>query len=81
MQLDETELVKRAITAYCRGRSVVRQGFQKPGEDSAIEKHDGKSYVVLRNAGRVLAVYRVLSGGRIRRIEFDELPVGLGGIP
>jgi len=26
-------------------------------------------------------VYRALSGGRIRRILFDELPVGLGGIP
>ena len=81
MQPDEEELVKRAITAYCHGPFVARQGFQKPGEDSTVEKHDGKRYVVLRNAGRILAVYRVMSGGSIRRIRFDELPVGLGGIP
>jgi hypothetical protein len=50
--MDETELVKHAIAAYCHGPFVMRQGFQRPGEDSTVEKHDGKRYVVLRNAGQ-----------------------------
>ena len=82
MQLDETKLVKRAITAYCHSRSAgPGVPFLEPGDDSRVEKHDGKRYVVLRNAERILAVYKVLSGGRIRRIHFDELAVALGGIP
>jgi hypothetical protein len=43
-------------------------GTDQPANDSGVETIDGKDYVVLRNVGGVLAVYRVRTSGALKRL-------------
>ena len=76
--MNESELVKRACTAYARRCEQAGGGFPNPANDSGAEKHDGKEFIVLRNVRGILAVY-VIIRGRIRYVREDQRPEVLGG--
>jgi len=66
--MDET--LSRAYSAYFK--TIKREGalaIQPSESDSGQEQHGGKSYVVLRNINRVLAVYRVRNDGMLKRLK------------
>lgn len=58
------DLTRRAFTAYFR-----TGGLEPPQPGSATTAHAGKQYVVLRNAGGVLAIYRVRNDGMLKRLK------------
>jgi hypothetical protein len=60
---DEDGYLQRAYAAWYRsgGRDV-------PANDSSVLTHEGKDYVVLKNANGVLAVYRIKKDGLLRRL-------------
>lgn len=58
-----TDLVRRAFAAWFR-----TGGTDQPANTSSVEAHEGHEYVVLRNAGGTLAVYRVKNDGVLRRL-------------
>lgn len=68
------DLYQRAVAAYFRSEDIPMQ----PAEAlSGPESHNGKDYVVLRNNGDTLAVYRVRNNGLLKRLRrwpktFDE---------
>jgi hypothetical protein len=55
-------LTQRALAAYWR-----TGGFDAPG-DVSVADHEGLKYVVLTNIRGVLAVYRVLNNGALKRL-------------
>ena len=55
------DLTGRAFVAYVRS--------DQPQWPSGEVTHDGRRYVVLRSGGRVLAVYRVLPRGALKRLK------------
>lgn len=58
MNQNHVELYNRAIAAYYKYSDGGTP--QQPSEaDSGVAEHEGKQYVVLRNVGGVLAVYRI----------------------
>lgn len=68
----DSDLVRRAMAAYYR--SGRREGFadeqiNMPANDSDVQEHDGKQYVVLRNVNGVLAVYRVRNDGMLKGLK------------
>jgi hypothetical protein len=75
MTIDTNDsLVKRAIAAYFRTKAASPE----MPSDSGVTELDGKTYVVLENASRILAVYRVRNDGMLKRlrrwpIELDTL--------
>lgn len=60
---DTEDLVRRAMAAYFRSG-----GTDQPSTASCVAEHEGKAYVVLRNGGRTLAVYRVRTSGLLKRL-------------
>jgi hypothetical protein len=62
-QYDEQRLFKNARTAYFK-----RFGFNanQPASDSGVEVIDGRDCFVLRNINGTLAIYRIVSDGRLR---------------
>lgn len=58
IRADEDELLRRAVAAYVRSGDGELVDQPAPAR-SGIAEHDGKEYLVLRNARRTLAVYRV----------------------
>jgi hypothetical protein len=40
-----------------------------PSNSSGVVEHDGKQYVVLHNVNGVLAVYRILTSGALKRLK------------
>ena len=63
------EMLSRAYAAYFR--AAVREGYDQPEPSSSSSGEvavGGKSYVVLRNVDRVLAVYRVRNDGLLKRL-------------
>ncbi|MCA9189126.1 MAG: hypothetical protein KDA99_26055 [Planctomycetales bacterium] len=72
MSIDEDALVRRAFAAYFRSG-----GSDQPSGNSGLVMVDGKYYVHLYNGSRTLAVYRVDTSGRLKRLkrwpsEIDE---------
>jgi hypothetical protein len=61
-----TDIERRALIAYFRtdGGWLTR----RDAEPTVLE-HAGKRYAVLRNAGGVLAVYRVRNEGTLKRLK------------
>ena len=71
----DDRLVKRAIAAYVRTSEAASPEMPS---DSGVADLDGKIYVVLEIASRILAVYRVRNDGMLKRlrrwpIELDTL--------
>jgi hypothetical protein len=62
----DEDLTSRAFAAYFR--AGTRNGFimAQPANYSGVAEHKGKQYVVLRNGGGVLAVYRVRNDGALK---------------
>ena len=57
------DLKRRAIAAYFK-----HGGTDQPAtERNQVEKHDGKTWVVLRNVRGLLAVYRLTNAGTLSR--------------
>ena len=61
----DDRLVKRAIAAYVRTSEAASPEMPS---DSGVADLDGKIYVVLENASRILAVYRVRNDGMLKRL-------------
>jgi hypothetical protein len=65
----DQELIARATRAYFVGtRSRAAEG-DYPSNASAVEEHEGKFYVVLRNAKGVVSVYRVRNDGMLKNLK------------
>lgn len=58
------EELTRAMAAYFRSGGID----QSDSYTRAIEEHKGLRYVVLRNVGGVLAVYRITNSGPLKRL-------------
>ncbi len=70
LSADEDELHRRAVAAYYR--IAARDGYgavQHSERNSGYERYNGLDYVVLRNNGQTLAVYRVRNDGVLRRLK------------
>jgi hypothetical protein len=65
-----TDLLSRAYAAYRRSGAV-----DLPSNGSEEIVFGGKTYVVLRNADGILAIYRLLKCGQLRRLRC--YPAGL----
>ena len=61
----DDRLVKRAIAAYVRTSEAASPEMPS---DSGVAELDGKTYVILENASRILAVYRVRNDGMLKRL-------------
>jgi hypothetical protein len=66
---DLVGLIARANKAYFgRATCIERANFRPFFNRTQVEHHGGRIYVVLRRQREVLAVYRVLNGGRLKRL-------------
>lgn len=63
---DDDDGLRRAFAAYFRTNGSYAD---IPSSNSGVAIHDGKRYVVLRNRGGTLAVYRVLNNGRLKGLK------------
>lgn len=63
--MNDDALINRALAAYFRTEAAPMQPARS---DTGVETHDGKVYVVLRNIGGLLAVYRVQNRGQLKRL-------------
>lgn len=63
------ELIVRAITAYYRNRPADE--MRQPGVASERVMHQGKGYVLLRDAPGAppLAIYRCMNRGELKRLK------------
>jgi hypothetical protein len=69
-------LIPRATAAYYRAakkRHPFGQAAQ-PSRDSDVMQHDGKTFVQLVNVNGTLAVYEVLTSGRIKCVPSESWP-------
>lgn len=64
--MNETDLSRRAQAAFFRHTGL--ELFQQPSGVEVI-KHKRLTYVLLKNGQGTLAVYRVRSGGMLRRMK------------
>jgi len=58
----------RAFSAYFSTEGSFAAQPSTGTTGSAVETIDGKDYVVLRNSGGVLAVYRIRTSGVLKRL-------------
>jgi hypothetical protein len=67
---DDEDLLRRAYAAWfrdCDDRRIIKD--QPASPDSAVERHRGKYYVVLRNVRGVLKVYRLRPNGALKGLK------------
>jgi hypothetical protein len=63
------DVLDRATRAFLRPDRDSLGVAQQPSRDlSGCEQYNGREYAVLRNVRGVLAVYRVLGDGKLRRL-------------
>jgi hypothetical protein len=62
------DLSRRALAAYFREAGRRGDVADQPGYFSGPVEHQGKTYVVLANSQRILAVYRVRTSGQLKRL-------------
>jgi len=63
--LDDEDYLRRGIAAWFRSGRYD----QPSGVGSTVEEHGGKFYVVLRNVGGVMAVYRIRNEGILKGLK------------
>lgn len=68
------DLVARAFRAFFRSKETRGLNAQPSDSQSGLESIDGRQYVVLRNVGGALAVYRATGGNRLRRLPPEDWP-------
>lgn len=61
---DDDDLKRRALSAYFKSG-----GVDQPSNQSGVMDVDGLRYVRLFSAGQMLAVYRVDTVGRLKRLK------------
>jgi hypothetical protein len=66
--MSDADLERRALAAYFRSPGPG-EVLDQPAGGAAVTEYDGKLYVVLQNARRTLAVYRVRGSGALRRMK------------
>jgi hypothetical protein len=66
--MDDLDLTRRAFAAYFRAADREGWTVDQPSSASGVVEHGGKAYVVLFNASRTLAVYRVRNDGMLKRL-------------
>jgi hypothetical protein len=64
MPFDERDLLRRAFAAWYR-----TGGTDQPAGDGEVRTVGGLTYVRLVNLNGILAVYRVESSGRLKRLK------------
>jgi hypothetical protein len=69
------QLVERAIDAYL-GASVMHAPLPF-SSDSSVVLESRQQFVVLRMAKRILAVYEVSAGGKLKHLPRKEYPTSL----
>jgi hypothetical protein len=74
--IEDDDLLRRGFAAYFRGGAM-----DQPARSSAVEEHGGRSYVVLRNVGGVLAVYRVRNDGMLKGLRRWPVSISAGSPP
>ncbi len=67
MGFDENDILRRAVSAYFRFTSFPQIADQPSMSFSGYEELNGLGYVVLRNYGGTLAVYRVAKKDNVLR--------------
>ena len=67
--LEDPDLVRRAITGYWRFASRTEIPQQPSATASVVLVCEAKQYVVLQNGTGLLAVYRVLVDGALKRLK------------
>jgi hypothetical protein len=70
------DIIDRALSAYYRRQIAPGEVRQQPSADgTTVETREEKTYVIVRNTGGILAVYRVRNDGQLkalRRHPFTE---------
>jgi len=66
MPTDDEILLNRALASWFRH---AQGRVCRPSDSSYVTTHDGKLYVVLLSLGGVLAVYRLLTSGALKRLK------------
>jgi hypothetical protein len=61
---DPGDMTRRAFAAWYKGGGT----HQPTGSASGWEEHDGLHYIVLREGGHLMAVYRIRNDGTLRRM-------------
>jgi hypothetical protein len=61
------DIMQRAMRAFYRTDYAAMN--QPSSSDSCMEHHQGRDYAVLRNCCGTLAVYRVLSSGKLKGLD------------
>lgn len=72
---DPNRLYQRAVAALYRTPLGIPQ--QPTQALSTVEQHQGKHFVVLRNAQGIVACYRVNTNGRLMRVPSESVEVAL----
>lgn len=67
--VSEQELTSRAMRAYFATARTKGHRPDEPANDSGVEEHGDKLYVVLRNVNGTLAVYRVRNDGVLKALK------------
>lgn len=62
----DASLLNRAISAAAREAAKAGGVLMQPASGSGVQEVNGKRYVVLRNVGGILAVYRVRTDGILK---------------
>jgi hypothetical protein len=64
-QLDDDDVMRRALAAYFRGGATT----QPNSGESGVQLIGDRRYVVLRNSDGLLAIYRVRNDGMLKRMK------------
>lgn len=67
--VSDEELIARATRAWYMAARAKGYRPDAPANDSGVEEHGGKSYVVLKNVRGPLAVYRVRNDGMLKALK------------
>lgn len=72
-------LLSRALAAYYRAAKKTHPFAQamQPSKYSGVVEHDGRTLVQLVNVNGTLALYELLTSGRIRSVSKDRWPTEL----
>jgi hypothetical protein len=64
----DQSIIARAFAAWFRSSAAIGTAIQPP-QDSSVAEVAGKRYVVLQNVKGILAVYRIMNAGQLKRLK------------
>ena len=79
MTPDDETLLRRALAAYYRAAKKVHPSAQplQPSRDSGVVQLNSKTFVHFFNVNGTLAVYELLTNGRIKAVPAPDWPAVL----